>query len=105
MARRRNTTAVETAITPEPAPAPRRKARKARGAAAPAKESAAKRARKQAARGTAASADEEAACIATLEANEQIAPEGAKLERGQTHQMVRQPDGTLAPVRKRFSAL
>ncbi len=49
--------------------------------------------------------EEAATAIAALEANAQIAPEGAPLAPGQTHQMVRQPDGKLVPVRRRFSSI
>ncbi len=49
--------------------------------------------------------EEETTAVAALEANAQIAPEGEPLKPGQTNQMVRQPDGTLVPVRRRFSSL
>ncbi len=50
-------------------------------------------------------AGEEATAVATLEANQQCADEGVPLAPGQTHQMVRQPDGELKPVRRRFSSI
>jgi hypothetical protein len=49
--------------------------------------------------------DEETAMTDSLIANDQVAAEHDALKLGQTHQMQRAADGTLKPVRKRFSAI
>lgn len=79
-------------------------ARKAARKAEPAKAAAARKA-PRAASLVPTDPDEEATAVAALEANQQCAAEGMPLAPGQTHQMVRQPDGTLKPVRRRLSSI
>ena len=106
MARRRATAAAEERVIPKPAaPKPTTAKKAAAQKRVRPKASGSAKTSGRAAPAQPTDSDEEATAIAALKANKQCAEEGVPLKPGQTHQMARQPDGELKPVRRRFSSI